>query len=449
MKQTKTDHSGHEQSTAVSASQSDAAREARKLIRPLRRGLRTLLQELVRTNSVAVPPVGNETAAQRVLETFLREQGIRAELYDTGFLHKADNPLIRKNRRYAGRMNLSVRLPGTGRGKSLLLNGHMDTVPPGKSPWAASPWSGHVRGGRVHGLGSFDMKGGVVASAAVICALRRAGLRPGGDVIFESVVDEEWGGGGGTIAARLRGSAADACIIPEGTQLEVYRATRGGFVVDLVVDAGDAAAYFSNAEVVSPAVPLGRLLGWVDGWTAQRRSVRPRGAYAGFPDPAPVQVLAVESNRLDPEVPLSVPSRATVRVYFQFLPEENVPARIREIRASLKKFAGADPFFRKYPIQWNVLVDPLLGTEVAAEHPWTKCLAQSAEAVLGRPAVVTAAPYPCDAGLMQRSFGIPTLLFGPCGAGAHNPDEYVEFDSVVQTAEVLLTAALSWTNSQM
>ena len=61
---------------------------------------------------------------------------------------------------------------------------------------------------------------------------------------------------------------------------------------------------------------------------------------------------------------------------------------------------------------------------------------------MGRKAVVTAAPYPCDAGLIHRDFAIPTLLFGPRGAGAHNPDEYVEFDSVIETAQVLLAAAL-------
>ena len=68
----------------------------------------------------------------------------------------------------------------------------------------------------------------------------------------------------------------------------------------------------------------------------------------------------------------------------------------------------------------------------------------SAAAALGKTPTVTAAPYPCDAFLIHREFGIPTLLFGPKGAGAHNPDEYVEVESVIQTAEVLLTAALDW-----
>ena len=132
-------------------------------------------------------------------------------------------------------MNLVATLSGRGRGKSLLFNGHMDTVPPGRAPWQASPWSGKVSRGRMYGLGSFDMKGGLVAQAAVLCALRRAGIRLNGDLFFESVIDEEWGGGGGTLAARLKGYTADACVVSEGTQLEIYRATRGGLFADLSV----------------------------------------------------------------------------------------------------------------------------------------------------------------------------------------------------------------------
>jgi acetylornithine deacetylase len=292
------------------------------------------------------------------------------------------------------------------------------------------------------------MKGGLVANAAVICALKLAGIRTGGDILFESVVDEEWGGGGGTIAARLKDGNADACIISEGTQLEIYRATRGGFVVDLSVEAGDPAAYFSNSAVVSPAVPIGRLLGWIDEWTKKRARIKKSGPYSSFADPAPVQVLAVEANGLGTDVPLSVPSNATVRVYFQFLPAEDVPAVIETIRDSLQQFQQADAFFSRHTIQWKPLIGaPLLGHELSANHPWIQCMTASATAVLGRRPEVTAAPYPCDAGLIHRDFGIPTLLFGPCGAGAHNPDEYVEFESVLQTAEVLLAAALAWTNS--
>jgi acetylornithine deacetylase len=422
-----------------------ASEQARRLLRPHRRALTRLLRELIRTNTVAVPPEGNETPAQRVLRDFYRENGIRAELYEISFILNSDSPRLRKDRDYRGRKNLVARLPGSGRGKSLLLNGHMDTVPPGRGKWSASPWSGLSRNGRMYGLGSFDMKGGIVAQAGVACALAVAGVRLGGDLICESVVDEEWGGGGGTLAGRLRGDGADACVISEGTQLQIFRATRGGFVVDLEVEAGDPTAYFSDSEVVSPAVPLGRLLGWVDSLTKRRRNLKSLGAYTGFPDPAPVQVLAVEANRFDPQVPLSVPSTAALRLYLQFLPHEEVDAVLDQVQRSLNDFAKRDPFFHHHPVRWRpVLGSPLLGHELPIGHPWTKCMIASAASVLDRVPPITAAPYPCDAFLLHRDFNIPTLLFGPCGAGAHNPDEYVEIDSVIQTAEALLTATLLW-----
>jgi acetylornithine deacetylase len=189
---------------------------ATRLIRPLRSSLKRLLQELVRTNSVAILAGGNETPAQRVLQSFFREHGIRAQLYDTAFIRGSAFAQVRRQKSYAGRKNLSVRLSGSGRGRSLLLNGHIDTVPAGNAQWTHSPWSGRLHDGRIHGLGSFDMKGGVVANAAVVAAIHAARIRLGGEILFESVVDEEWGRGGGTIAARLRGDKADACVIPEG-----------------------------------------------------------------------------------------------------------------------------------------------------------------------------------------------------------------------------------------
>ncbi len=423
----------------------EAYRDARTMLQPLREEMVTLLQHLVQAASVNTPPHGDEAAAQGILAEFYRSRGVQPDLYDTDFLKTSGHTYARIDRDLRNRQNLFVGLSGRGKGRSLLLNGHIDTVPPGRGKWSTSPWSGSIEGNRLYGLGSFDMKAGLAAHAAVVAALTVSGTRLAGDFMAESVVDEEWGGGSGTLAARLRCGNADAGIVSEGTQLEILRATRGGYVVDLQVRAGDATAYFAHGDIVSPAVPMGRLLGWIDTWIERRGKVPGGGAYASIPNPAPVQVLAVESNRIEREVPLSVPTYATVRVYFQFLPDEDVDALLSEVKASLQAFAFSDPFFRSHPIEWRPLYDPaLLGHELPREHIWTQCMSTSAEYVSGRPPVISAAPYPCDAFLLQREFGIPTLLFGPCGAGAHNPDEYVELDSVLQTAETLLTAALLW-----
>jgi acetylornithine deacetylase len=408
-----------------------------------------LAQALVQVDSVAIPPHGHETAAQKTLRGALKPYRLDVEMYDCGFLERSRHPYVRRDRHYKGRHNLIARLAGTGGGRSLLLSGHMDTVPTRPNPWRDSPFSGVVRGSRLYGRGSWDMKSGLAAQFGVAMALRKGGVRLKGDLLCESVIDEEFGGGGGMLAGRLRGDNADACAIAEGTNHEVVRATRGGLVFDLVCQAGDPMAYFSKSEVVSPAIPLGRLLGWVDGWVKRRKTVERGATYAQFPDPAPVQVLAVESNRCDPDVAWSVPLESRVRAYFQFLPHEDVPRVMREIERSLRAFAAADPFFRVHPLRVERQFDPpLLGHELGADHPWTRCLHGAAGSILGKEAKLSASEWPCDAFLAQRYFEIPTLLFGPRGAGSHNANEYVEVPSLLRTAEVYLAAALEWCGEQ-
>jgi len=419
--------------------------QAKEMLHGLESELVQLLQTLVRTNSVAIPPNGAETAAQRVLLQFLQTYDVEAEVYEIDFLKQSAHPYVRSERNYSGRQNLIARLPGRGKGRSLMLSGHIDTVPAGHNKWDEDPWSGSIHGDRLYGRGSYDMKGGVVAACGVVAALQRAGMKLDGDLFFESVVDEEWGGGGGTLAARLRGHVADACVIPEPTDLAIFRASRGGYVVDIEVKAGDAQNYFSKEEVVSPAIPMGRLLQWVDNLSNKRKRIATGEAYQGFADPAPVQVLALEANSFDLEVPLSTPLSARARLYFQFLPHEDVTAVVHEIKESFQSFCNSDPFFSAYPATWNALFDPgLQGHEVPLDHDWIQTLSTNATRVMEQPAVVTAAEYPCDAFLNERYFGMTTLIFGPRGAGAHNANEYVEISSVMTTAKVLLCAALEW-----
>ena len=421
------------------------AHKANRLLAPLENGLIELLQKLVQTNSTAIPPNGCEAEAQKVLLNFLINHGIEAELYDLSFLHDSNHAYVRRDRNYSGRHNLIAKLRGKGGGRSLMLSGHMDTVPPGRGEWTDSPWSGLIKDGRLYGRGSYDMKGGLVAAFAVIVALKESGVTLNGDLLCESVIDEEWAGGGGTLAGRLRGDIADGCIIPEPTDLAVFRASRGGYFVDIEVAAGDAESYFSTEEVISPAIPIGRLLGWVDEWRSKRKAVDRKETYAGFSDPAPVQVLAVEANSFEPDIPWSVPLTARLRLYFQFLPHEDVAEVVKEIRASFVLFCANDPFFSMYVPEWKSIVDPpLLGHELATDHELTLILSRNLGSVLEETPIVTAAEYPCDAFLNQLYFGMPTLIFGPRGAGPHNANEYVEVKSVLETAEVLLATAMDW-----
>src|SRR5947209_2505056 len=165
----------------------EAAQQARRLLLPLHRDLIELLKHLVRTNSVNSPPDGNEAAAQSVLDEYYRAKAIEPDRYPIEFLRQSGHPYVRAERVLRNRDNLAVRLNGTGRGRSLVLNGHIDTVPPGRGDWSASPWSGCLQGSRLYGLGSFDMKAGVASHAAVMVALKVARIRLQGDILAESV----------------------------------------------------------------------------------------------------------------------------------------------------------------------------------------------------------------------------------------------------------------------
>ncbi len=133
------------------------------------------------------------------------------------------------------------RLPGTGDGPTLMLNGHIDVVPTGDpEAWSASPFSGEVRNGRLFGRGACDMKAGLMAAHVAVQAVRRSGVMLRGDVLVASVQGEE-DGGLGTFATLQRGWRADACVIPEPTDLDIIPANSGALTFRLRVRGqGDA-----------------------------------------------------------------------------------------------------------------------------------------------------------------------------------------------------------------
>ena len=117
---------------------------------------------------------------------------------------------------YDDRANVYGRFAGGG-GRSIMFNGHMDTMPAQAELWATDPWTPTLKDGKLYGLGIADMKSGLAAAVMAVKLLRDAGLELPGDVIITSVADEE-GGGNGSIAAAIQGEKADAVVVCEGTK---------------------------------------------------------------------------------------------------------------------------------------------------------------------------------------------------------------------------------------
>jgi acetylornithine deacetylase/succinyl-diaminopimelate desuccinylase-like protein len=143
--------------------------------RTLREEVTSLLQELIRLNTVNPP--GNETVAAELLRDYLEPLGIECELYA----------------RVPERASLVARIRGRGDGPRLLFLSHTDTVLADPAEWTVDPWSGDLRDGQVWGRGALDMKGQVAASAVALASLAREGFEPRGDLIFAATADEEVG----------------------------------------------------------------------------------------------------------------------------------------------------------------------------------------------------------------------------------------------------------------
>ena len=280
------------------------------------------LQEIVRIPSINHPPMGDEYECQMAVVRRWREMGFDPEIYtlDTVPGLKAHSRYF-PGREYNHRPNVIVRRRGRGGGKSLLLSGHIDTVPLGVQPWKHDPFRATIEDGRMYGLGAYDMKCGVAVMLGVMRTLYELGVTLKGDLLAETVVDEEFGGVNGTLAGRVRGDNADAVIITEPTNLAINNGVRGGMVVNFSLT-GSEGIIFGNEGPGHAIRMLAHLLKWVDIFRQRRRAKVP-GWQGGPLDPVPVWVTKVSAGGWGTNVPITIPAEARLELYYQLIPGEN------------------------------------------------------------------------------------------------------------------------------
>lgn len=193
---------------------------------------------------------GHEWGAQQLSREHLMEIGPRVDMWkpDWGSLqdHPGDVPV---DLGYEKRPNVVGIWPGSGGGRSLLLNGHVDVVPATAEDWSTPPWQTTVKEGKLYGRGASDMKGGLAAMTGALDAILMAGFRPKGKVVLQYVVDEEYSGNG-TLACIQRSYSADAGICCEAGDLEIQPATTGSMWFKITVR-GKSASMSRRWESVS------------------------------------------------------------------------------------------------------------------------------------------------------------------------------------------------------
>jgi acetylornithine deacetylase len=316
-----------------------------------------------------------------------------------------------------GRATIAARLPGSGRGRSLMLNAHFDTV---GVEGMAEPFSAAVRDNKVFGRGACDMKGSLAAMLAAIATLRDAGLRPGGDVVLAAVADEEYGSLGTTNL--LRHVRTDGAIVTEPTALDVCLAHKGYMWIE--VETTGRAAHGSKFELgVDANMLMGRFLSRLDKLEQQLR--------ARIPHPL-VGPPSLHAALLQGGTGLSTyAAKCRLQIERRTVPGETEAQVMREIDAVLTEGARAGPWFVREPF------------EVRPAARVVQSVAKAACQVRGRtPEFIGDTPW-MDSALLAGA-GIETVIIGPAGAGAHAAEEWVDVDSCVQLAEILALAILDY-----
>ncbi|HNY40291.1 MAG TPA: M20/M25/M40 family metallo-hydrolase [Bryobacteraceae bacterium] len=403
-----------------------------------------LIQTLVRTPSENTPPSGAEAACQRFCQSYLESCGFSTDLYELSSIPGLEtHPLFYPGRDYTGRPNLAATLKGSG-GRSLILSGHIDTVPRGTLPWTRDPFSGHVENGRLYGRGSNDMKSGIATNLFVARAFHDLGLAPVGDLTIECVVDEEFGGVNGTLAGRLRGYLADAAVVSEPSFLRICPAQRGGRTAHITFQAPNA-GILSDSMEVGVSDQLAWFLSQVPGFAALRRASAPAHfAYAHLANPVPVSVMKIHTGPWGTNEPMATANNCKVELFWQSMPGEGPEQIDGQFHSWLHDTVSARPDLFpemprvEFPLRW------LPGSSIALDDPLIQELSISAAEVLGAPPAVAGIEGPCDMYVFHQQFGIPTVLWGASGANTHLADEYVDIESVVSAAKALLLFVHRW-----
>jgi acetylornithine deacetylase/succinyl-diaminopimelate desuccinylase len=376
----------------------------------------SLAGDLVRIPSHSQAP-GRETEVARFLAGWLEKNGIDVTL----------RPVVEE------RPNVIAVLKGSGGGASLMLNGHLDTVPP--YTMAIEPFSGEVKDGKLWGRGSVDMKSACAAMAMALVALKRSGLRLGGDLFFTGVINEELKSEGSEDIV-MNGPKADAVIVGEPSELNISVGHRGleWIEVEVIGRAAHGGRPHLGINAISKMAAFIRKL---EAELPPR--LKPRAHPLMGP---PIFNLGVIKGGMQPS---SVADRCILQIDRRLTPGETWPSVLAELEEIIGLCAAEDPEFKAVlrRIPDNMATMDHLPMEFPLDHPLKGILDETVEEVAGRKPVVTCCTGWTDAALFANQGNTPAIVLGPGSIGvAHGAAEYCPAEEIVQAVLVYALAAV-------
>ena len=411
--------------------------EIQRTVRARRAEMVGLLQRLVRVPS----PSGDEGAVQAVISDALSGCGLAVERLEATTDEVAPYAeYIGHDSKPEGRPNIVGVRTGSGGGRSLLLNGHVDTVGPGDLDlWTRPPYSGVVVGDLLYGRGACDMKGGVATIVSALEALEALGIGLRGDVTVAATVGEE-DTGVGALGTVLAGYRADAAVITEPTRLRLVPAQAGSLVFRLTVrgSAVHASARHRGVSAFEKFLPIFEALRALE---REREATLRHPLYEGVEDKAAINFGLVRAG----EWSITVPETLVAEGRIGLIPGEELEASKLMVIDRITEAAKKDPWLRDHPpkIEWPG--GQSAPAEVPLDAPICQSISRAHERVTGQNPGVEGSAYGADMRFFVRLAGMPCVMYGAGDIGwAHCPDEHVSITELLTATETLACLLVDW-----
>ncbi len=395
------------------------------------------LQQLVRFQSLP----GHEQPAQYFIADKLRSLQCQTQILASDFAELESHPAFSDDGvPFQDRLNVVGTWAGSGKGRDLILNGHMDVVPIGKAGlWKYPPWDGVVEGGRLHGRGACDMKAGLAAGVFAIQALRQLGFKPAGSVLFESVIGEE-SGGVGTLTTIVRGFSADAAVIMEPTRLRVCPLHSGALSFRIRVS-GRAIHASMKRFGVSAIEKFQAIFAALEELDRSRHASYANPLFEFKQNVAPISIGTLAAG----DWPSTVPEELVAEGRFGVFPGESVAAARAALVGCLDRAIAQDEWLTEHPPTLEWFEGQFEPGSTSVNDPIIRQLSEAHEQVLGERPNLQGVPYGSDLRLFTIYGKVPAVLYGPGDvAFAHTVEEHVVLEEVVSCATILALLIVDW-----
>lgn len=393
-------------------------------------------------NVVKIPSViGNEIKMQEYMKKKYEEIGLKVVEVQPDYEKVKNHPAFSSSGlSFEGRKNIIGIWEGNTEAPSLTLNGHMDVVSPEPmEKWTKDPWGGEIEGNRLYGRGSGDMKAGLMANWFALKTLLDLGIKPKGTVHLQSVLEEEAGGAGGTLSCMEEGYVTDGFISTEPHSMRITVAHAGVmyFRVKVLGKTAHAGLAHLGVNAISKMIKIYNAL-------EDLGEKRAKEVYFDLFHKGSGQSVHLNLGTLKGgDWASNVAGEAVLECRIGFIPSETRAEIQKLVEETVKEAIKGDDWLEQNPpqIEWYGWTTEAWNQDPS--DPFVVSFKKTAESVLGREVEIAGRASGNDARFTQY-YDKPGICFGPIVGNMHGPDEYVEIDSVIDTAKVLANHIVDW-----